>query len=97
MLIAATVFSSTPGTRALASFSLSALATLGNRNFSAGIRTSFTCLGGGCGGGGGGGGRARGTGGGGGGGLEAQPGNVVSTSPDTRKSLTVEFTVISKG
>jgi hypothetical protein len=34
---------------------------------------------------------------GGGGGLEAQPGNVVSTSPDTRKSLTVEFTVISKG
>jgi hypothetical protein len=56
MLIAATVRSSTPGTNALASFSLSALAALGSRNFSAGSRTSFTFLAGGGGGGGGGGG-----------------------------------------
>ena len=95
MLIAATVLSSTPGTKAFASFSLSAVATLGSKNFSAGSRTSFTFLAGGAGGGGGGTMTASGVGGGGG--LEAQPGNVVSTSPDTRKSLTVEFTVISKG
>jgi len=97
MLIAATVLSSTPGTKAFASFSLSAVATLGSKNFSAGSRTSFTFLAGGAGGGGGGGGTMTASGVGGGGGLEAQPGNVVSTSPDTRKSLTVEFTVISKG
>jgi hypothetical protein len=61
MLIAAMVLSSTPGTSALTSFSLSAVATWGKRNLSASSRTSFTFLRGGAGGGGGGGGRATGT------------------------------------
>ena len=97
MLIGAMVLSSTPGTSALTIFSLSAMATLGKRNLSASNRTSFTFLGGGAGGGGGGGEGATAAGNPGGRWLEAQPASAVSINSDTRKILTAEFTVISKG
>ena len=96
MLIAATVRSSTPSTWALTSFSLSAVAALGNRNLSAGSRTSFTFLGGGAGGGGGGGGGATRTGASGPR-RGTQATGALRISPNTRKILTVEFTVISRG